>query len=167
VPVCQRIVNASLAAGAPTGQSMSNGFGHGAPHRRHSEGTMHSKQTGMTLFSFLIVVLVVGFFAYMAMKLVPAYTEFMGVQKAMGEVASENVDGKSPEEIRRDLMRKMDYQYVGDGTVQAGDITIGQGAQGSELRVSYDKDIPFIYNIDFLVHFEKAVPIQGNIAAPN
>jgi hypothetical protein len=35
------------------------------------------------------------------------------------------------------------------------------------LRVAYDKDIPFMYNIDFLVHFEKSVPIQGNIAAPN
>ncbi|GLQ97578.1 DUF4845 domain-containing protein [Dyella mobilis] len=128
---------------------------------------MQSRQTGITLFSFLIVVLVAGFFAYMAMKLVPAYTEFMGVQKAMTEVSSENVDGKSPEEIRRDLMKRMNYQYVGDDTVQAGDISIGQGAQGSELRVAYDKDIPFIYNIDFLVHFEKAVPIQGNIAAPN
>jgi hypothetical protein len=128
---------------------------------------MKSKQTGITLISFLIIVLVAGFFAYMAMKLVPAYTEFMGVQKAMSEMASESVEGKSPEEIRRNLMRKMEYQYVGDDTVQVGDITIGQGAQGSELRVAYDKDIPFIYNIDFLVHFQKSVPIQGNIAAPN
>ncbi|GAB2571052.1 DUF4845 domain-containing protein [Dyella jejuensis] len=128
---------------------------------------MKSKHAGITLISFLIVVLVAGFFAYMAMKLVPAYTEFMGVQKAMGEMAGENNDGKSFEEIRRDLIRKMDYQYVSDGTVQPGDISIGQGAQGTELRVAYDKDIPFVYNIDFLVHFEKSVPITGNIAAPN
>ncbi|RDS80429.1 DUF4845 domain-containing protein [Dyella monticola] len=128
---------------------------------------MKSKQTGITLMSFIIVLMVAGFFAYMAMKLVPAYTEFMGVQKAMGEMTSESFDGKAPEEIRRDLFKRMEYQYVGDDTVQPSDISIGQGAQGTELRVSYDKDIPFIYNIDFLIHFQKAVPIQGNIAAPN
>lgn len=128
---------------------------------------MKSKQTGITLTSFLIVAIVAAFFAYAAMKLVPAYTEFMGVQKAMAEMATENFDGKSTEEIRRDLMKKMEYQYVGDDTVQTGDITIGQGAQGTELRVAYDKDIPFIYNIDFLLHFKKNTPIQGNIAAPN
>lgn len=59
----------------------------------------------------------------------------------------------------------MDYQYVGDGTVTPDDITIAKGAQGLQLQVAYDKDIPFVYNIDFLVHFEKSVPIQGNVAA--
>ncbi|MBE1161165.1 DUF4845 domain-containing protein [Dyella acidiphila] len=128
---------------------------------------MKSKQAGITLISFLLIAIVAGFFAFMAMKLVPAYTEFMGVQKAMGEMSSESVEGKSPEQIRRDVLKKMSYQYVGDDTVQPGDITIGKGDQSLQLQVAYDKDIPFIYNIDFLIHFEKSVPIQGNIASPN
>lgn len=127
---------------------------------------MKSKHAGMTLISFLILLLVAGFFAYMAMKLVPAYTEFMGVQKAMNDIASESFDGKSVLQIRNDLMKKMDYQYVSDGTITPDDITIAKGDQGLQLQVVYDKDIPFIYNVDFLVHFEKSVPIQGNIAAP-
>jgi hypothetical protein len=127
---------------------------------------MKSKHAGMTLISFLILLLVAGFFAYMAMKLVPAYTEFMGVQKAMTDIASESFDGKSVVQIRNDLIKKMDYQYVSDGTITPDDITIAKGDQGLQLQVAYDKDIPFIYNIDFLVHFEKSVPIQGNIAAP-
>jgi hypothetical protein len=127
---------------------------------------MKSKHAGMTLISFLILLLVAGFFAYMAMKLVPAYTEFMGVQKAMTDIASESFDGKSVVQIRNDLIKKMDYQYVSDGTITPDDITIAKGSQGLQLEVAYDKDIPFVYNIDFLVHFEKSVPIQGNIAAP-
>ncbi|WP_425478469.1 DUF4845 domain-containing protein [Dyella dinghuensis] len=119
----------------------------------------------MTLISFLILLLVVGFFAYMAMKLVPAYTEFMGVQKAMNDMATENFEGKTPLQIRNDLIKKMDYQYVSDGTITPDDITIAKGEQGLQLQVAYDKDIPFISNIDFLVHFEKSVPIQGNVAA--
>jgi hypothetical protein len=128
---------------------------------------MKSKQTGITLIGFLVVLAVVGFFAYMAMKLVPSYSEYMGVVKAMGQISSEGVEGKSLDEIRRELMFKLGFQYVDDATIHPSDITIGQGASGNELRVSYDKDIPFMYNIDFLIHFEKAVPIQGNLATPN
>jgi hypothetical protein len=128
---------------------------------------MKSKQTGITLIGFLIVLAVAGFFAYMAMKLVPAYTEYAGVAKAMSQVSSEGVEGKTLDEIRRELMFKLGFQYVDDATIRPSDITVGQGAGGNELRVSYDKDIPFMYNIDFLIHFEKAVPIQGNMVAPN
>jgi hypothetical protein len=125
---------------------------------------MKSKHAGMTLISFLILLLVVGFFAYMAMKLVPAYTEFMGVQKALNDMTAENFDGKSMLEIRNDLIKKMDYQYVSNGTIAPEDISVTKGDQGLQLQVAYDKDIPFMYNIDFLVHFEKSVPIQGNLA---
>jgi hypothetical protein len=128
---------------------------------------MKSKQTGITLIGFLVVLAVAGFFAYMGMKLVPSYMEYMGVVKAMQQVSSEGVDGKSLDEVRRELLFKLGFQYVDDATIHPSDITIGQGASGNELHVSYDKDIPFMYNVDFLLHFDKSVPIQGTIAAPN
>jgi hypothetical protein len=28
--------------------------------------------------------------------------------------------------------------------------------------VAYEKVVPFMYNIDFLLHFDKSVPLQGN-----
>lgn len=127
---------------------------------------MKSKQAGITLIGFLLVLVVAGFFAYMAMKLFPSYTEYMGVVKAMNQVSTEGVEGKSLDEIRRELMFKLGFQYVDDATIRPSDITIGQGASGNELRVSYDKQIPFMYNIDFLIHFDKSVPVQGNMAAP-
>ena len=124
---------------------------------------MKNKQTGITMIGFLVVLAVVAFFGYMAMKLVPAYTEYMGVVKAMTQVSSEGVEGKSLDEIRRNLLFKMDFQYVDDATIQPQDITIDRN-NGNQLHVAYDKDIPFIYNIDFLVHFEKSVPLQGNVS---
>ena len=123
---------------------------------------MKSKQAGITLIGFLVVLVIVAFFGYMAMKLVPAYTEYMGVAKAMTQVSTEGVDGKSLDEIRRNLLFKMDFQYVDDATIEPQDITIDR-SNGNQLHVAYDKQIPFIYNIDFLVHFEKSVPLQGNV----
>lgn len=125
---------------------------------------MKSKQSGVTLIGFLFILAVFGFAAYMAMKLVPSYSEYMGVEKAMQQLATEGTSGKSLDGIRRDLMRKMDFQYVDDAVVRPEDITIKKDAGGaSQLRVAYDKEIPFIYNIDFLLHFDKSVPLQGNV----
>ncbi|MFK2853605.1 DUF4845 domain-containing protein [Dyella humi] len=125
---------------------------------------MKSKQSGITLIGFIVVLAVAGFFAYMAMKLVPAYSEYAGVVKAMNQMATEGVDGKTLDQVRRELIRKLDFQYVDDATISPSDITMGQGASGNELRVSYDKEVPFMYNIDFLIHFQKSVPVQGNVA---
>ena len=125
---------------------------------------MKTRQSGVTLIGFLVILLVVGFFGYMAMKLVPAYTEYMGVVKAMNGIASSGTSGKSLDEIRRELLKQMDFQYVGDATVKPTDITISRDNGGtSVLQVAYDKDVPFMYNIDFLLHFEKSVPLQGNV----
>ncbi|MES2312211.1 MAG: DUF4845 domain-containing protein [Pseudomonadota bacterium] len=126
---------------------------------------MKSKQSGVTLIGFLIIMAIVAFLGYMAMKLVPSYSEYMGVVKAMNQVASEGTNGKTLDDIRRGLMFKMGFQYVDDATIKPADITIKRDAGGaSQLQVSYDKEIPFMYNIDFLLHFNKSVPLQGNVS---
>lgn len=125
---------------------------------------MKSKQSGITLIGFLLIIVVVGFFAYMAMKLAPSYSEYMGVTKAMNQIATEGTNGKSLDSIRRDLMFKLGFQYVDDATIKPANITIKRDAGGtSVLTVAYDKQIPFMYNIDFLLHFNKSVPLQGNV----
>lgn len=125
---------------------------------------MKSKQSGVTLIGFLFIIIIVGFFAYMAMKLFPSYSEAMGVSKAMNQIATAGTNGKSLDDIRRDLFFKLGFQYVDDATIKPSDITIKRDAGGANtLNVDYDKRIPFMYNIDFLLHFNKSVPLQGNV----
>ena len=123
------------------------------------------RQSGITLIGFVIILVVVAFFGYTAMKLVPAYMEYMGVVKAMNQIATEpNLASKTPEEIRSDLGFKGSFQYVDDDTLKGGNVHIVNTAKGgSVLQVSYDKKIPWIYNIDFLVHFQKSVPLQVQV----
>lgn len=124
---------------------------------------MKARQSGITLLGFLIVLVVVGFFGYMAMKLGPSYLEFLGVKKAMSQIASEGADGKSLDSIRRELFFKMNFQYVDDATIKPSDITIARQSGAATLNVDYEKQMPFMFNIDFLLHFENSVPLQGNL----
>jgi hypothetical protein len=80
----------------------------------------------------------------------------------MKAVASEpDLATKSPEEIMRDLAFKGSFQYVDDKTFSPQNVHIKNGPGGGTMQVKYDKDIPFMYNIDFLLHFEKTVPLGG------
>ena len=124
---------------------------------------MKGRQSGVTLVGFILILAVVGFFAYAAMKLVPAYTEFMGVQKAMTQIGNDGTAGKTLDDIRRDLMFKMNFQYVDDATIKPKDITVQRQGNAATLHVQYDKIIPFMYNVSLLLHFETSKPLAGDV----
>jgi Tfp pilus assembly major pilin PilA len=123
---------------------------------------MKSRQSGITLIGFVIMLAIVGFFAFMAMKLVPSYIEYMGVVKALNQMSTEG-GNDDIEQARRQLAFKMSFQYVDDSTIKPKDVTIQRMGNGANLRVAYDKVIPFMYNIAFLLHFEKSVPLKSAV----
>ena len=118
-------------------------------------------QKGITMIGFVILLGVVGFFAYAAMKLIPAYTEYFGVVKSMKFLQTDaGIESASIEEIRRKLNVQFDLQYVDETHVpaQSAQLITQNGARS--LRSAYDRDLPFIYNVDLLVHFDKTVDLS-------
>lgn len=115
---------------------------------------MASTQRGITLIGFIIVLAVVGFFAYIAMRLVPVYTEYYSVVSAMKGVAEEpGVADLPPSRVRELLNRRFDISYVDN--VGPGDIHIVRNAQGYTLNVQYEVRRPLIYNLDLVARFDR------------
>jgi Tfp pilus assembly major pilin PilA len=123
---------------------------------------MKSRQSGITLIGFVILLAVLGFFAFMAMKLVPSYIESMGVVKAMNQMSTEG-GNEDVGQARRQLAFKMSFQYVDDSTIKPQDVTVERANNGAVLHVNYDKEIPFLYNISFLLHFDHSVPLKSAV----
>jgi hypothetical protein len=123
---------------------------------------MHAKgrQIGLTLIGFAIVLAVAGFFAYGAMKLIPVYTEYFGVVKSMNSLLTLNgIETMTIEDIRRHLNVNFDLQYVDDSSVPDKNIQLITRDGQRKLRIFYDKDLPFMYNVDLLVHFDHTVDL--------
>ncbi|WP_300620858.1 DUF4845 domain-containing protein [Dokdonella sp.] len=121
-----------------------------------------SRAKGITLIGFAIVLGVLGFFAYVAMRLIPMYTEYFGVVKAMEQVRQEpGASQKSLAEIRASLNVKFDTQYVDDATVPPSAIQLERQGGSSTLRITYEKRVPFMYNIDLIGKFDKSVSLSG------
>ena len=123
---------------------------------------MQRKMMGITLIGFVIVLVVLGFFGYVAMRLIPAYTEYFGVVKAMEQERAEpGVASKSLDQVRRDLSFKFSTQYVDEANVPPQAITLKREGGASTLRVSYERRIPFMYNIELLATFDKSISLTG------
>ena len=69
-------------------------------------------QRGMTLTSFLTVLIVVGFFLYIGMKLFPMYQEYYAVRSAMKSLANEpGVGSMEPSRIQDLFFKRLYINY--------------------------------------------------------
>ncbi|HST28579.1 MAG TPA: DUF4845 domain-containing protein [Rudaea sp.] len=119
------------------------------------------RQHGITLIGFAIVLIVVGFFAYAAMKLIPVYTEYFAVVKSVKSLQSDaGIQNMGIEEIRRKIEPVFDVQYVDETDVPLTSLTLITANGQHSLNVAYSVQKPFIYNIDLLVHFNYTVDLS-------
>lgn len=119
--------------------------------------TGKTSQRGLTLLGFLMVLAVVGFFAFIAMKLFPVYSEYYAVAQSMEAVQMEpGVATMPPERIRILLDKRFNIGYV--ESVKPEHITIKR-EKGYNLRIAYEVRRPLMYNIDFVAKFDKTVDL--------
>ncbi len=122
------------------------------------------RSSGITLIGFLMLLCVVGFFGYLAMRLIPMYTEYMGVVKAMDQVRDEpNAANMAPAEVRGLLLLKFNIQYVADDAIPPQNIRVIRQGNAQTLSVTYERRVPFVYNLELVGTFEKSV----NLSATN
>jgi hypothetical protein len=125
---------------------------------------MRKDQRGMTLVGFIIGLVVACIFIFMGMILVPAYTEFQGVKKAMDSVAAAaNPNESNPEVIAKALDKQFLVGYV--ETINGHDVKLVREKRGNLLSVDYEVRKGFIYNIDFAVKFKYQAPLGGKSGA--
>ena len=78
----------------------------------------YGRQKGITMIGFVMLLAVLGFFAYGFMKLYPAYAEYFGVVKSMKTLQGEaGIENATIDYIRAKLSLQYDIQYVSDQNV--------------------------------------------------
>lgn len=114
------------------------------------------KAHGITLIGFVFVLAILGFFIFAGMQIVPVYMDHNSVVNAMKEEAKES-EGKSPTEIKKSLGFRLGISYVNH--VKSTDFKVLRG-NGRELQVKYVVKKPFLYNLSFLMEFEKTIALN-------
>jgi hypothetical protein len=123
---------------------------------------MVRKQQGITLMSFVMVLVVVGFFALMAMKLFPMYTEFHNMKAAVNAYAAEpNSANTPPGQVWVDLDRRFGIAYVDSVKRENVKVERGAGGRGMQIKVSYEVRKPLLFNLDVVGKFEHVADLNG------
>ena len=114
---------------------------------------INNRQDGITLTSFLIVLAVVGFAAYLAMQLFPMYKEYYEVRSAAKGLASEpGVGDMDPARIQSLLFKRLDINYV--DSVEKSDVKIDRVDNGWNMKINYEVRRPLVGNLDVVGVFD-------------
>ena len=114
---------------------------------------MRRKERGMTLLGFVIVLAVVGFFAYVAMRLFPMYQEYYSVRSAMKGLAAEpGIGTQDPARIQDLFFRRLYISY--SENVKPEHVKIKRVGAGWQMDVQYEVRKPLIANLDVVGKFE-------------
>ncbi len=118
------------------------------------------QQRGLTLIGFLMVLVIVGFFAYIIMRVFPIYNENWAVQNAIKGLQNETGVATMPiDQVRTSLMRRMDVNYV--SSVKPEHITVNRRGGNNSLVIDYEVRTNFIYNINLVVSFNHVVDLSN------
>jgi hypothetical protein len=118
---------------------------------------MNRKQSGMTMLGFLITLAVVMFFLYCGMKVVPMYTEFYSVKKAMASIASDPEATVSKDKIRASFDKHIKIDYV--SVIKSEMLKIESTDTGYNMQMDYERRTPLFANLDVVAkfHAEQAI----------
>ena len=117
------------------------------------------RQGGATTLGLIILAAFVGLFAFGIIRLTPVYLNYVKVVGVVDGVFEE-FDGQraARSAIRSSISRRFDVESVSEITAREVTVTAVEG--GHEVRATYDHEAPFISNISFVVHFDKAVLVR-------
>ena len=112
----------------------------------------NKKQKGATLLGMLIVAALLVFVAIVAMKIVPAYLEFMSVKKVLRAMNQEPLNTMSSKEIKDAFSKKASMDYI--TVVNGSDLNIEKNENGGvAVSVDYQVVKPVMGNVSVLIDF--------------
>ncbi|GGI53110.1 DUF4845 domain-containing protein [Oxalicibacterium solurbis] len=105
-------------------------------------------QQGLSLTGLIVLLAIVGFIAVMAMKVVPTFTEYMSIKKA---IASIKAEGGSVPEMRAAFNRQAEVGYI--DAIDGKDLTIVKNGDDAEISFGYQKVIPLVGPVSLLIDY--------------
>ncbi len=120
------------------------------------------RQRGMTPIGWVLVFLLIAFFALIALKLVPIYLESFSVGSVIADLENEpGISTMSPGQITSIVVKRLDVNMV-EG-VSAKDIFVETGGGVITVSAEYEVREPMLGNVDIVVIFIITVVVPARL----
>lgn len=132
-------------------------------------------QSGMSLIMLIVIIGLFGYAVYVGIKLIPEYMEFHSISSAVDSLGDEMKTRQISKNQYMDFLdRRLNINYVNmyelkpsrDGCSKNKKEVFTYKREKKEiiLGINYEKRIPMLANVDFLLSFdhEKSVALSDN-----
>jgi len=114
-------------------------------------GSRVARQRGLSLFGLLFWALLIGFVAYLVIRVFPTVNEYLTIQRAVDKVAAESPSTVA--EVRKAFERQKEIEYS-ISSISGKDLDITKENDRVVIRFAYDKEIPIIEPVYLLIKYE-------------
>jgi Domain of unknown function (DUF4845) len=120
---------------------------------------MRSKQAGITLIGWIVLLAPMAVCIYAAIRLTPIYLNYMKVAKTLEQVKTELKGGSNSnqQQVRRSIEDHLNIEGVEFPDVK--DFKITRDGRTWVVSATYDDQTPLFANVFILVSFDKSVTI--------
>jgi len=117
----------------------------------NSRSHTRSQQRGMTLFGLLFWAVVIGFLAYVAVRVLPTINEYVTIQRAVEKIAAAQPATVAEARQAFDKQRDLEYSIT---AIAGKDLTVTKENDRVVLGFAYDKEIPIYGPVFILIKYE-------------
>lgn len=119
------------------------------------------RQRGLTFISWLVILIVLGFFIMVALKITPVYLEHYAVKQSLESLKNEPFIGrKSVVDIRKMLMNRLDMNNVRH--LKKDQISISRAGGVTTIAINYEERRPVIGNLSLVMTFGDSIELISN-----
>jgi len=127
-----------------------------------------TEQRGVTFIGWCIILAIIAFFVLITLRLFPLYNEKFKVIAAMNSVASRPEMADAPsDEIRKYFLRTVEVggslTFTDRNVKELVKIEKPEEKGGSKLlNVNFEMRNKFFHDIEFVLVFDRSVPLKGS-----
>lgn len=122
---------------------------------------LRNSQRGMTFWSTAFVLFIIGFTAYVVLKVFPVYMEDLSIQSALESVQQEAVtDGHhTVASVRTALVKRFNINNIENASSK--DFQIVREGEYYLVDIDYQVIVPFVGNLSLLFMFDHSASVRA------
>ena len=118
------------------------------------------REAGVSLSGLIVVLVVLGAMALVAMKVFPAWAEYRSIKNA---IVQAKAAGNGNREMQQAFERNAEINNI--TAISSRDLVITRDNGAAEVSFAYEKRIPLTGNVSLLIDFAGTTDPSGQVAA--
>ena len=120
---------------------------------------LRSRQRGISITGWIVIIAIALFFAMLGMKLIPSYMEYYSIKTTLNSMKDEAMVRKmAPRELRTVIKRRFKINSIYNYDYK-NDLKITKNKGRTVITVDYEVRKPMVGNITVLMDFHEQVEL--------